>query len=230
MRDITLVCIDSQRKEQSKKVIENMTKIFPCKKSLFFSHDIKSDVVDVIDIGEIKGWLYTDFVLKKLYQYIDTNHVLIVQYDGYILNPHLWQDEFLDWDYVGAPWSTEQIIGENYGTMENIVGNGGFSLRSKRFLEVSKEIFQDKETNDSEDFLCCIKYRKEFLQRNIKFAPIELAFRFSIEDVFPEEFVSESLYEFKKPFGYHRHFFDVTDYLGKKEYFEKLIDNDAGIS
>lgn len=222
--DITLVCIDSQRKEKSKAVIEEMTRIFPCKRSLFFSHEIESDLVEVIDIGIIKGKVYTDFVLKELHKYIDTEHVLIVQYDGYILNPHLWQDEFLNWDYIGAPWSIEQTKIHG-GTMDNVVGNGGFSLRTKKFLQVASEVFKEQPiTINCEDILCCIEYYDLFVERGIRFAPIELAFQFSIEDVFPEEFVPDSPYKFKKPFGYHRHLYNIYDRMDQFEYFDLLID------
>lgn len=43
-------------------------------------------------------------MVKLLDSYIETPHVLVVQYDGFILNPDAWTDEFLEYDYVGAPW------------------------------------------------------------------------------------------------------------------------------
>lgn len=43
-------------------------------------------------------------MIKELNKYIETDYVLIVQYDGFILNPKAWMDEFLEYDYIGAPW------------------------------------------------------------------------------------------------------------------------------
>src|SRR5262249_12882229 len=65
---------------------------------------------------------YSEFVLKRLVDYVDTPHVLLVQWDGFVLNPGAWREDFLSYDYVGAPWPWHQD-GRN-------VGNGGFSLRS----------------------------------------------------------------------------------------------------
>ena len=33
-----------------------------------------------------------------------TPHVLLIQWDGFVVNPSAWSDEFLDFDYVGARW------------------------------------------------------------------------------------------------------------------------------
>lgn len=38
---------------------------------------------------------YSEFILGELDKYVDTSHVLIVQYDGFILNPDSWTDDFL---------------------------------------------------------------------------------------------------------------------------------------
>ena len=58
---------------------------------------------------------YSEFVIRELHKYVDTSHCLLVQWDGYVLNPKSWLPQFLDYDYIGAPWNG------------NVVGNGGFS-------------------------------------------------------------------------------------------------------
>src|SRR5687768_5817660 len=78
-------------------------------------------VVPIAPLTTIEA--YSQFVIKQLNQYVATPHVLLIQYDGFVLNPDAWQEAFLVYDYIGAPWLEE----EGY-----IVGNGGFSLRSKR--------------------------------------------------------------------------------------------------
>ena len=45
---------------------------------------------------------YSQFVLKSLLAHIDTPHVLVVQWDGYVVNPDAWRPEFLEIDYIGA--------------------------------------------------------------------------------------------------------------------------------
>jgi hypothetical protein len=70
---------------------------------------------------------YSRFILKELAQRIATPFVLVVQWDGYVVDPDAWLADFLHYDYIGArwPWHSD---GFN-------VGNGGFSLRSRRLLE-----------------------------------------------------------------------------------------------
>ena len=61
---------------------------------------------------------YSEFILKKLVGHIDTQHVLLIQWDGYVVNPDAWRDAFLSCDYIGAKWSWHDAAER--------VGNGGF--------------------------------------------------------------------------------------------------------
>jgi len=109
---------------------------------------------------------YSRFIVTRLNFSIDTEFVLICQADGYGIRKELWSDEFMDWDYVGAPWPN----GEQ--------GNGGLSLRSKRFLEASAAL---PEPDLPEDAYLCQYHRGELEQKGIRFAPLEVAIRFSFE-------------------------------------------------
>jgi hypothetical protein len=64
---------------------------------------------------------YQQFCINEMNNYFDTDYVLTFQSDGFILNPDAWTDEFFNYDYIGAPWA-------------HTVGNGGFSLRSKKLM------------------------------------------------------------------------------------------------
>ena len=47
------------------------------------------------------------FNYKMVYElgdYIQTDFALIVHYDGFVVHPESWRDEFLDYDYIGSPW------------------------------------------------------------------------------------------------------------------------------
>lgn len=70
---------------------------------------------------------YSEFILTGLAQHVHTSHCLIVQWDGHVLDAGRWNPAFLDYDYIGAAWPQF-----NDG---HDVGNGGFSLRSRRLLE-----------------------------------------------------------------------------------------------
>lgn len=68
------------------------------------------------------------FCIKELWKYIETPHFMIIQPDGYIINPELWNDEWLNYDYIGAPWSD---LNMKTKLGQPGIGNGGFCIRSK---------------------------------------------------------------------------------------------------
>ena len=85
-----------------------------------------------------------DFNYKMVYElgdYIETDFVMLVHYDGFIVHPELWRDEFLDYDYIGAPWPLPKE-GDNT-TYRDIHGNlcrvgNSVGIRSKRLLDYPK--------------------------------------------------------------------------------------------
>lgn len=145
---------------------------------------------------------YSSFMLKDLYNYIKTDYCLTVQWDGFILNSHLWNDEFLNYDYIGAAWDFErypfqtnsipfEIIKSKGIKGLNRVGNGGFSLRSKKLLEITSK-HSLKCTGPEDTFICQTIY-DDLINQNIKFAPVEVA------DVFSKD----PLFNTESTFGFH---------------------------
>lgn len=115
---------------------------------------------------------YSTFMLTELTKFIKTSHVLVTQWDGYIAHPDLWKAEFLDYDYIGAPWYHRPV--------DVSVGNGGFSLRSKRLLDTVKTLTLPP--HQPEDSTICIHLRDELSNNHgIRFAPLPLAQQFSCE-------------------------------------------------
>lgn len=118
--------------------------------------------------------------MKRLLRHIDTDYVLLIQWDGYVVHPEAWSEEFLLFDYIGARWP-HRALGIPAAPS---VGNGGFSLRSRALLEA----LQDPRIAAShpEDVAICRTHR-ELLQREhaIAFAPDAIADRFSFEHLAP---------------------------------------------
>jgi glycosyltransferase involved in cell wall biosynthesis len=118
---------------------------------------------------------YSRWMIQDLHGALPTGdytHVLTIHPDGYIQNPSAWRDEWLEWDYIGAPW--------HFYTDNSINGNGGFSLRSKRFIELCSKL--ELNSYHPEDDVLCRQLRPWFEKEyGIKFAPYEVANRFSIE-------------------------------------------------
>jgi len=127
---------------------------------------------------------YSRFVMKDLLRHIETEHMLLIQWDGYVVNPAAWRDDFLDHDYIGARWGFHKDA--------HCVGNGGFSLRSRRLLEALQDPAID--LFEPEDEMICRHYRPMLESRyGMRFAPPDVADRFSFETTYPQG----------RPLGFH---------------------------
>lgn len=134
-----------------------------------------------LDLGEIRfvatsrmddRQSYSTFILKELASHVHTEFALCVQWDGYVLNAQNWSDEFLTVDYIGAPWP-------HFGDGHD-VGNGGFSLRSRRLLQACAD--SRVSGYEPEDLVIC-RTARPLLEREygIRFADRDLASRFAFE-------------------------------------------------
>lgn len=114
---------------------------------------------------------YSRFILHELADHIATPHVLVIQWDGFIRAGGQWRDQFLACDYIGAVWPQFSD--------GMTVGNGGFSLRSRKLLEATRHIPAGSEP---EDVLICRTHR-HVLERDydIRFADADTARLFSYE-------------------------------------------------
>lgn len=116
---------------------------------------------------------YSRFILTNLANHIASEHCLIVQWDGFVIDAEAWDSEFLEFDYIGAPWPQFND--------EWVVGNGGFSLRSRRLLVHSSEM--PLIDGRPEDIMICRENRLALEALGMRFAPREVAARFAYERV-----------------------------------------------
>lgn len=144
---------------------------------------------NVVKIKPIKSTEeYSWFMLSELDKYVDTPHVLIFQYDGFILNPEAWDDKFLKYDYIGAPWLVADWAVKYFNFPKRllgklVVGNGGFSLRSKNLTSLCAKLAKENafKIYHPEDTTLGVYHRKLMTSNGIKFAPTGLAKKFSFE-------------------------------------------------
>lgn len=152
---------------------------------------------------------YNHFMIYELHKHIETDFALVVQADGYVLNPGAWTDEFLEFDYVGAPWPiSKSAYLDPFGKSQR-VGNGGFSLRSAKLISTPSVLDVPFDVNNgnfyqhmdagllSEDGNICVHNRHIFESAGCRFAPLTLALKFSIEKRLRERF-------FRNTFGFHK--------------------------
>lgn len=199
LSNVTLLgldCLDINRLKLVADICQKHFK-FGAVKLLSSIPDNDPRVVPVDHVGSIEE--YSHFLVKKLYEQVDTDFVLIIQYDGFILNPNAWTNEFLKYDYVGAPWWYED---------ENNVGNGGFSLRSKKLLQILCEDDLIIE-HHPEDHHIARTYGNYLRSKGIVFAPEHVASKFSIEGCLKEPVPVKYGSTWTNEFGFHD--FSETD-------------------
>lgn len=120
---------------------------------------------------------YSDIVINTLPYCIEEDFLFIVQWDGFPCNLKNWSEDFLKFDYIGAPWLNKSEF--------CCVGNGGFSLRSQKFLTETLNLPIQKNSNmpesHAEDVVLCQHYRGALEYLGVRFAPKNLAQNFSYE-------------------------------------------------
>lgn len=192
LHDVSLICVDTRHPDQAWWAIER------CRASLAFAatdffcpagwappHPHADAGVVLHPIAAIHGIEgYNRFMLTGLADHVRTSHVLVMQWDGFVSEPDRWSPDFLQWDYIGAPWY--------HGGSAGSVGNGGFSLRSRKLLQALREI-DHPDTREPEDMAICVTLRPLLESRHgIRFAPLEVAQRFACE-----------YGPFRRAFGFH---------------------------
>lgn len=185
LTNVTLLgldCVDIERLKIARDICVKDIEFGAVKLLTSIESDDK-DVIKVEHVGSIDG--YSEFMLKKVNSYVDTEFVLIFQYDGFILSAKNWKDEFLNYDYIGTPW-----IGYYKEKPEHIVGNGGFTLRSKKLLDILAND-ENIKVGPPEDAAISRDYRDYLESKGIKYAPVEVAGLFAIPDIMKEEFESD---------------------------------------
>ena len=151
---------------------------------------------------------YSRFVLERLVEYVSTPYVLLIQWDGFVIHPRRWEDGFTKADYIGAWWGWFQD--------EFNMGNGGFSLRSRRLLEcVARRLTTrsaDAVGQQNEDLVICRELRPALETIDgLVFASAAVARAFSYERNAPEQ----PTFGFHGLFNFWRHVDDsrVIDML-----------------
>ncbi len=218
MNTVSITCIDALYYTPTVNALKNtinvlkdkvnLTKVYWCSDKPY-PEDCELEVVWV-QVEPFTHYVtdYNRITLEILPKIIDTDFNIIIHADGFAVNADAWTDEFFEYDYIGAKWHSPRPRGP-YDRDQ--VGNGGFCMRSRKFLnQISKHVTQsaskycmfpnnwnlyhDGAHPDSiipEDTLLCRVYNSVF--ENVKYAPPELADRWSIEDNYSSPWLGKSL-------------------------------------
>ena len=174
LSNVTLVCGDSLPEHT-----KHINNIFSILENRIKFYDMIHYDKHIHSIEE-----YNMFCASKLDEIVDTDFCMVVQWDGYPINFDAWDPKFLEYDYIGAPWLLQPHA------LDQTVGNGGFSIRSKAYLENTKMsvVHGDYSGDEPEDVYFCRTKKLD----NLDYAPIGVAYEFSVEDM-----------PYKGQFGFH---------------------------
>lgn len=156
------------------RVLRYCRKIIDCERMLFFSYlpMPESDVpFRVIRIPQLNWQKWNEFVNREVPKHIQSLYAMSVHEDGFPTHIELWDNAFLAYDYIGAPWH------------DGVVGNGGFNIESQRLLRVKQQIPDWNEKNTPSDVWVCRSHRKQLEDLGMKFAPVDVALKFSTEEL-----------------------------------------------
>lgn len=159
--------------------------------------------IELVECDPLDRIEYSRYSVEKLIDAIDTEYCINVQEDSGIINPDLWKDEFLDYDYIGAPWPNNYVCQ---------VGNGGFSLRSRKFLEASAKLkYQPEPAGPGawcapEDWFLCVKNYDHMKSHGVKFPQPRLAAQFSVEHPLKYHHYDREDVSTYDSFGFHASF------------------------
>ena len=157
--------------------VEQTLREFPVDEFLLLSDDCFVEGVRHVPIAPLSSLSkYNHLILDSLPAWTDCDSYLFVQWDGFVLDGRRWRAEFLDCDYIGAPWFH----------LDGAVGAGGFSLRSRSLMQTLHWLRQKESAPDidtAEDLQICLKYRDLLQASGLRFAGSEIAAAFAFERI-----------------------------------------------
>jgi len=204
LKTVTLVTVSSVWIQDTIDALMHNLKEIEFAAVKFITHERPQNLPDCVEFCQCEPILsledYSRFMIYELDRFIDTDHCLVIQRDGVVVYPGMWRDAFLEYDYIGAPWPEDEAFRNREGRIIR-VGNGGFSLRSKRLLGIANKEripFIARQQALHEDTFICALHRHVYEANDIRFADIDVAKYFAHEIAVPE-------IKGIKPFGFHRY-------------------------
>lgn len=191
LSDITLVCYDVRANDLAAQAVKYVTAQVDFADVLLFSnHSLNVSGIATIPVDGADGPMAAaQFMWYEAPKYVRTSHYLNMEWDSGILSLDCWTEKFLNYDFIGAPWPWHPV--------ERRVGNGGWSLRSKKMMEFLQKRSVSVQT--PEDVALSVTYRPLLESLGFMWAPLELADIWSFErGIFKEAFGFHGAYNFPK--------------------------------
>lgn len=190
--NVTLLSVSSVRIHETVKALKYSCKGIKFGKVLLLS-DVKPrflpkkiQFVKIPKIANIND--FNKFMVFDLYKYVDTDYILQVHYDGFVVHPELWRDEFLNYDYIGSPWPEAECFKDKFGVAQRVGNSVGIRSKKLLALPVKLKIPFEPDSNGfyNEDAFICCRARHIFEENGCIFAPLDVAKHFGKEIEIPE--------------------------------------------
>lgn len=188
LSNVTLVAMTTQDYASTRRAIDKCLSVAKFYSVMVFTNEPKLFFgFDTINIPNIETWEDASIVgLKTITSYARdfADYTLGIQWDGFIVNPSAWKDEFFDYDFIGAPWP------------DGVVGNNGFCLCSRKWYSAVESLQLEptlKDCHPADAIVCRFPNpyngvgngqfrRQDMLDYGIKYAPEDVARKFSVEN------------------------------------------------
>jgi hypothetical protein len=171
--DVTLVMMDCTCPELARLALLDTLELIEPEATIIFSNE--SLEFGPWSFCPVKPWTtiqeYCEFLWYEMPECIATRFFLNIQWDGWVINPGMWDDRYLNYDFIGAPWWYDD--GHNVGN-----GTGIRSTKLMRFLGEHRALLP---VYGKEDELLGRVYRPILEYQGFKWAPEQLASKFSVE-------------------------------------------------
>lgn len=215
LSNILLCCIDDVDAARAIKVLNHCNSLCKFSESICLtSKDVETKsnikIIKTAPIGSVED--YDNFIALNLLDHLKDysfSHIIIVQHDGFILNPNGWSTKFLSFDFLGSP--SDDIGGPPLTEGRVRFMNSGFCLLSKHFLNSLKILIDSRKLTNffPLDGMISgiitsngVNIRSELENLNVVYGTGEIASQFSIE-----------YGKYKGSFGYHsRGFEQINDF------------------
>lgn len=215
MKSLQLYCINYGYLSDACAVVEHCLKVLPIFSDPIVLHPGCELVPKIATwetaFGNIKviradSHTQNECFTKEMPKYITCDHALGIQWDGFIVRPDLWDESWLQYDWIAPPWPLQNIPNPDHR-----VGSGGFCMFSKRMSDAWLKVI-DLESNN--DWQIGATRRNELEALGMKYAPVEVAEKFGREIPIEDSTVKEG-----ESFGFH----DFRHEIEHREKYRKLV-------
>ena len=204
LENVTLIAVTSVRLESHIKALELSSKYIKFGAVKIVSDIKPKSLPNYIEYAHIDKMLNIDdwsyAMIYKLGDYVDTEFAILIHDDGFIINPDSWKPEFLEYDYIGAPWP---IPNDNFSYRdingELIRAGNSVSLRSKKLIDLPNKLNLEWKAFHgyyNEDGFICVNNRHIYKDHGCKFGDLDIAKYFSHETPIAE---TQGI----RPFAFH---------------------------